>query len=125
MVRATWARRTDQEPLPSPSALSASRRYWTSEVPAGARMWNASRTCRSTARSVNRPAAAWISIACRAEVMAYSALTALAFIISSSHGMPWSSRLTAWYSAVRAVIRRDCISPSLILTLVRSFSGRP
>jgi len=63
-----------------------------SEVPAGAKMWNASRTFLSTGRSVNSPAAAWTSMAVRAESRASSTPMSLAFISSASHGSPWSSR---------------------------------
>ena len=42
-VRTRSARRSDHWPLFSPSANSPSRRPWMSEVPAGAKMWRASR----------------------------------------------------------------------------------
>jgi len=67
-----------------------------SEVPAGAKMWKASRRYRSTGRSVNSPAAPWISIAWRAVSSAYSTLISLALMSSASHSCPWSSRWAAW-----------------------------
>lgn len=58
-------------------------------------MWKASRRYRSSGQSVNRPVAAWISMAARAESSADSTLTTLAFISSASQESPWSNMLTA------------------------------
>src|SRR5690606_13269418 len=44
--------RSDHCPLARPSASSARRSRWMSEVPAGAKMWKASLRYRSTGRSV-------------------------------------------------------------------------
>ena len=59
------------------------------EVPAGGRMWNASRWYRAIGElSGNSAYAPWISIANRAESTAYSALISFAFCSSASHGRP-------------------------------------